>query len=77
MGVAIPLSSFSLSSNSSIGVPGISPIFVCEYAYLVSVGGEVLSPVEACCPIVGECKRSEAVVGGWIGEHPFRGKGEG
>jgi hypothetical protein len=41
------------------------------------MGGEALGPVEAWCPIVEECWGSEAGVGGWVGEHPHRGKGEG
>jgi hypothetical protein len=33
------------------------------------VGGEVLVPVKARCPSVGECQGGEAGVGGWVKEH--------
>jgi hypothetical protein len=31
----------------------------------------------AFCLMKGECQRGEAGVGGWVREHPLRGKGEG
>jgi hypothetical protein len=34
------------------------------------MGGEALDPVEAQCPIVGECQGSEAGVGEWMGGAP-------
>lgn len=37
---------------------------------------KVLGPVEACCPSVGGCYRSEAEVDEWVEEHHRRGKGE-
>jgi hypothetical protein len=36
---------------------------------------EALSPVKAQCPSVEECQDKEAGVGGWVGEHPNRGRG--
>jgi hypothetical protein len=33
-GVATPFSSFSISPNSSIGVPGLSPVVGCKYLHL-------------------------------------------
>jgi hypothetical protein len=43
------------------------------------MGGEALGPVKkAQCLIVGGCWRAgEPRVGGWVEEHPLRGKGEG
>ena len=37
------------------------------------MGGEVLGPVKALCPSVGECQGQEAAVGGLVS----RGRGEG
>lgn len=48
-----------------------------EDPYLVSIGGEVIGPVEACCPRKVGWWRGEAGVGWWVEEHPLRGKGEG
>ena len=33
------------------------------------MGGEVLGPVKARCPSVGECQGREAGVEGWLGEY--------
>jgi hypothetical protein len=30
---------------------------------------------EAQCPSIGKYQGREAGVGGWVGEHPYRGKG--
>ena len=38
------------------------------------MGGEALDPVKAQCPSVGECQGGEAGVGGWVEEHPYRGR---
>jgi hypothetical protein len=39
------------------------------------MGGEVLGPVKAQCPSVGECQGREVGVGGWVEEHPHRSRG--
>jgi hypothetical protein len=41
------------------------------------VGGEALGPVKARCHSVGECQGGEAGVGGGVGEHPHRRRGDG
>jgi hypothetical protein len=38
------------------------------------MGGEVLGPVKAQCPSVGECQGREAGVGRWEGEHHHRSR---
>jgi hypothetical protein len=40
------------------------------------MSGEVLGPVKAQCPSVGECYGGEAGVSRWLGEHPYRSTGE-
>jgi hypothetical protein len=40
------------------------------------MGGEALGPVKALYPSVGEFQGKEVGVGGWVEEHPQRGKGE-
>jgi hypothetical protein len=42
-----------------------------------SMEGEVLGPVKARCPIIGECQDREEGVCGWVGEHPHRSRGKG
>jgi hypothetical protein len=42
-----------------------------------SVGGEVLRPKGTQCPSIGECQGRKTGVGGWMGEHPHRGRGRG
>lgn len=37
---------------------------------------EALGLVKAGCLSRGECQVSEAAVGGWVGEHPHRSRGE-
>ena len=41
------------------------------------MGGEALGHEKAQCPSVGECEGREAVVGGWVGEHPHRRRYKG
>jgi hypothetical protein len=36
--------------------------------------GEFFGPVETEWPSIGECKGTEAGVGGQVGEHPHRGR---
>jgi hypothetical protein len=38
------------------------------------VGGEDLGPESAWCPSVGECKGGKTGEGGWVEEHPHRGR---
>jgi hypothetical protein len=38
------------------------------------VGGAALGPVGVRCLSVGECQGRKAGVGGWVGEHPYRGR---
>ena len=33
-----------------------------------------LGPVGVRCPSVGECQGGKSEVGGWVGEHPHRGR---
>jgi hypothetical protein len=39
------------------------------------MGGEVLGPVKARCPIVGEFKGKELREGEWMGENPHSSRG--
>ena len=41
------------------------------------MGGETLGPEGDQCPVVGECQRRKVGVGGWMGEHPHRGRERG
>jgi hypothetical protein len=41
------------------------------------MGGEVLDPVKAQYPSIGECQDKEAGVGKWVGEHSHRSWGRG
>jgi hypothetical protein len=43
---------------------------------VASMGGEALGPVKAQCPSVGECQGSQMGVGGWVGKHPHRSRGD-
>jgi hypothetical protein len=45
------------------------------WPYLASVRGEDLSPMKAGYLRVRECKGSEAVGSGWVGEHSHRSGG--
>ena len=36
-----------------------------------------MEPSQVPCPSVGECEGREAVVVGWVEEHPYRSKGGG
>jgi hypothetical protein len=47
------------------------------WPYLASMGGEVLGPVKARCPSLGECQGSEQGVGGWVGDLLHRNTGVG
>jgi hypothetical protein len=38
------------------------------------VGGEALGPEGVQCPSVGECQGRKTGAGGWVGEHPHRGR---
>jgi hypothetical protein len=38
---------------------------------------EALGPVEIWCPSIEGCWSSGVGEGGWVGEHPHVGKGEG
>jgi hypothetical protein len=40
------------------------------------VGGAALGPEGIQCPNVGECQGGKMGVGGWVGKHPHRGRGE-
>jgi hypothetical protein len=40
------------------------------------VRGEVLDPMKAQCPSVGECKEGKVGVNGCVWEHPHRGRGQ-
>jgi hypothetical protein len=40
------------------------------------VGGTALGPEGVRYPSVGECQGGKVGVGGWVGEHPYRGRGE-
>ena len=40
-----------------------------------SVRGEALGPENIGCPSVGECQGGKTGVGGWVGQHPHRGRG--
>jgi hypothetical protein len=42
-----------------------------------SLGRMALGPEGAQCPSVGEWQGKKARVGGWVGEHPHRGRGKG
>jgi hypothetical protein len=39
------------------------------------VGGVALGPEGVQCPSVGKCQGGKTRVGGWVGEHPHRGRG--
>jgi hypothetical protein len=39
-----------------------------------SVGGAALGPENVQCHSVGECQGRKWGVGGWVGEHPHRGR---
>jgi hypothetical protein len=39
-----------------------------------SVGGEALGPEGVQCSSVGECQGGKKGGGGWVWEHPYRGK---
>jgi hypothetical protein len=41
------------------------------------MGGEVLGPVKAQCPSVGECQGGEVGVGVWVKNNPHRSRGRG
>lgn len=45
--------------------------------YRASMGGETLGPMETCCSREGGFWKGEMGVGGWVAEHPLRGKVEG
>jgi hypothetical protein len=53
--------------------------YICSrgWPYLASMGIEALGPLKARCPSVGKHQGSNAGVGEWVGEHPYRSRGRG
>ena len=63
--------------NTDGGAHGSSYICSRGRPYLASVGGQVLHPVKAQYPSIGECLGGDVGVHGWVGEHHHRNRVRG
>ena len=88
-GVCSPIGRTTISTNQSsqglnnqpksthVGTHGSSCKSSKGWPYPASIREEVLGTVKVQYPSVGECQGREAGVGGWVEEHPHRGRGSG
>ena len=73
-----PWSSLELDNQPKYthgGTHGSGSIFRKGWTCWTSVGGEALGPEGALYPSVEECQGRKMGMGGWVWEHPQRGKG--
>jgi hypothetical protein len=50
-------------------------IYVAEGDLVGHQCGAGLGPESVRCPCGGKCQSRKTLVGGWVGQHPHRGKG--